>query len=68
MVEGISKNFIGIIMNYCTVSTVDIKGDVGARGYKNCFVNAIDDKAEAKQMGYLINSSIILIVLYFWIA
>ena len=33
---------------------------------KNKLKGAIP-KTEAKQMGYLINSSIILIVLYFWL-
>ena len=80
MTAGILKNFMGFVVNYPAVSTIDTNKGLDALRYKNCFLNwrgmwkgiptdiGVIPKGEAKEMGYLINSSIILIVLYFWIA
>jgi hypothetical protein len=65
MTAGISENFARVVMNYRAISTIDMNGDFGTFGYKNCLE---EGDTEAKQMAYLINSSIILNVLYFWIA
>jgi hypothetical protein len=36
MTAGILKNFMGIVMNYPAVSTIDKNGDFDALRHKNC--------------------------------
>lgn len=65
MEAGTLEEFTGVVMDYRAVSTIDTNGEFDTFRYKNCLEKG---DTEAKQMAYLINSSIILIVLYFWIA